>query len=119
MGVIPACHVLRQGTLTALDRDGRNRVDTPDAAQTGVGTRLATVDAGSTSINDETNPAESDVLHGLSPAEAGPLTDLVRSASPTDHPGRYAAVTIAERDALIAGVAREVARRNQARASSS
>jgi len=59
------------------------------------------------------------LIDGHSPAEAGPLTDLVRSARPADHPARYGPVTIAERDALIAGVAREVARRNQARASSS
>jgi len=77
------------------------------------------VDTGLTSITDDPNPSEADVFHALSPAEAGLLADLVRSARPADHPARYAAVMIAERDALVAGVAREEARRNQPRASSS
>ncbi len=106
-GVIPACHLLRQGTPTALDRDVRHRVVTPDAAETGGGTGLAAVDTGSTSINDDTNPPGTDVFHGLSPAEAGPLTDLVRSARPADQPDRYGPVTIAERDALLAETDRE------------
>ncbi len=119
MGVIPACHLLRQGTPTALDRDGRHRVVTRGPGETGGGTGLAAMGTDSTFNTDDTHPSETDIFHGLSPAEAGLLTDLHRSARPADHPDRYAAVTDAERDALIAGVAREVARRNQARASSS
>ncbi len=40
-GVIPACHLLRQGTPTALDRDGRHRVVTRGPGETGGGTGLA------------------------------------------------------------------------------
>ena len=118
-GCQPVCHLLDQGAPTASDRDVRHSVDTQGPGGTGGRTGLAAVGTGSTSITDDTNPSEADVSHALSPAEAGLLADLVRSARPADHPDRYAAVTIAERDALIAGVAREVARRNQARASSS
>ncbi len=55
---------------------------------------------------------ETDVFHGLSPAQAGLLADLIRSARPADYPDRYAPVTVAERHALIARVTRQVASRH-------
>ncbi len=58
------------------------------------------------------NAPETSVYHGLSPAEAGLLADLIRAARRADHPDRYAPVTIAERDALITQVPRLGANRS-------
>ncbi len=100
-GVNPARHLLRQSTRIESDHDGHYRVVTRGPRETGGGTGLAAVDAGSTFNTNDTHPSETEVFGGLSPAEAGLLTDLVRSARSPVYPDRYTAVTIAERDAFL------------------